>query len=57
MEVVAFALFCSLSSSATRGILQFQSPHPRKFATQGKKMLMPWVQPGGEARMSAAGID
>ena len=57
MEVVAFAPFCSLSSSALQGILQFQSPHPREFATQGKKMLMPWVQPGGEAGVGAAGID
>ena len=47
----------SLSSFVHRGILQFQSPHPQEFATQGKKMLMPWGQPLGEAGVGAAIID
>ena len=31
-----------------RGIWQLNSPHPWKFAIQGKKMLMRVGQPGGE---------
>ena len=38
---------CPLFSSAPRGIWQLKSPHPREFAIQGKKMLMPEVNPGG----------
>ena len=30
----------------TTGIWQLKSPHPREFAIQGKKMLMPGDQPG-----------
>ena len=36
---------CSLFSSPPRGIWQLKSPHPREFALQGKKMLMPGDQP------------
>ena len=38
---------CPLFSSPPRGICQLKSPHPRKFAIQGKKMLIPGGQPGG----------
>ena len=38
---------CPLFSSPPRGICQLKSPHPREFAIQGKKMLMPGGQPGG----------
>ena len=41
---------CPLFSSPPRGIWQLKSPHPREFAIQGKKMLMP----GGRG---VAGID
>ena len=46
---------CSLYSSPPRGILQLKSPHPREFAIQGKKVLMPGGQPG--RRLGAGGID
>ena len=50
---------CPLFSSPPRGI--WQSPHRREFAIQGKKMLMPGGQPGGEGRggggLGVAGID
>ena len=36
-----------LFSSPPRGICQLKSPHPRKFAIQGKKTLIPGGQPGG----------
>ena len=36
---------CPLFSCLPRGIWQLKSPHPREFAIQGKKMLMP----GGSA--------
>ena len=36
-----------LFSSPPRRIWQLKSPHPREFAIQGKKMLMPGGQPGG----------
>ena len=36
---------------------QLKSVHPREFAIQGKKKLMPEGQPGGGARLGAAGID
>ena len=41
---------CPLFSSQPRGIRQLKSPHPREFAIQGKKILMPGGQPveGGE---------
>ena len=39
-----FALFFP---SPPRGIWQLKSPHPREFAVQGKKMLMPGISPGG----------
>ena len=38
---------CPLFSSPPRGICQLKSPHPREFAIQGKKMLIPGGQPGG----------
>ena len=38
---------CPLFSSPPRGICQLKSPHPRKFAIQGKKMLIPGGQPAG----------
>ena len=38
---------CPLFPSPPRGIWQLKSPHPREFAIQGKKMLMPQDQPGG----------
>ena len=38
---------CPLFSSPPRRIWQDKSPHPREFAIQGKKMLMPGGQPGG----------
>ena len=38
---------CPLFSSPPRGIWQLKSPHPREFAIQGKKMLMPGGQPEG----------
>ena len=44
-----------LFSSPPRGIWQLMSPHPREFAIQGKKMLMPGGQPG--EGLGAAGID
>jgi len=45
-------------SSPPRGIWQLKSPHPREFAIQGKKMLMPGGQPGGGGGgLGAAGID
>ena len=44
-----------LFSSPPRGIWQLKNPHPREFAIQGKKILMPGGQPGGE--LGAAGID
>ena len=46
---------CSLFSSPPRGIWQLKSPHPREFAIQGKKNLMPGGQPGGS--LGADGID
>ena len=51
---------CPLFSSPPRGIWQLKSPHPREFAIQDKKMLMPGAQPGkgrGGGGLSAAGID
>ena len=33
--------------SPPRGFWQLKSPHPREFANQGKKMLMPGGQRGG----------
>ena len=39
-----------------RGIWQLKSPHPREFAIQGQKMLMPGGQPGGGG-LGAAWID
>ena len=44
-------------SSPPRGIWQLKSLHPREFAIQGKKMLMPGAQPGGGGRLGAGGID
>ena len=38
---------CPFFSSPPRGICQLKSPHPREFAIQGKKMLIPGGQPGG----------
>ena len=35
----------------------FFRPHPREFAIQGKKMLMPGGQPGGGRGLGAGGID
>ena len=35
-----------LFSSPPQGIWQLKSPHPREFAIQDKKMLMPGGQPG-----------
>ena len=40
---------CTLFSSPPRGICQLKSRHPREFAIQGKKMLIPggggaWAQ-------------
>jgi len=49
----AFALFFL---SPPGGIWQLKSSHPREFAIQGKKMLMPGGQPGGGG-LGAAGID
>ena len=46
---------CPLFSSPPRGICQLKSPHPREFAIQGKKMLIPGGQPGGG--LGAGGID
>ena len=46
---------CPLFSSPPRGIWQLKSPHPREFAIQGKKMLMPGGQLGGG--VGAGGID
>ena len=40
---------CPLFCSPPRGICQLKSPHPRKFAIQGKKMLIPGGQPGRRA--------
>ena len=37
---------CPLFSSPPRGVWQLKSPHPREFAIQVKKMLMPGGQPG-----------
>ena len=49
---------CPLFSSPPRGIRQLKSPHPREFAIQGKKMLMPGGQPGGGGGwLGAGGID
>ena len=42
--------------SPPRGIWQLKSPHPREFAIQGKKMLMPGGQPAGGVG-GAGGID
>ena len=39
---------CPLFWSPPRGIWQLKSPDPREFVIQGKKMLMPGDQPGGE---------
>ena len=38
---------CPLFSFPPREIWQLKSPHPREFAIQGKKMLMPGDQPRG----------
>ena len=38
---------CPLFSSTPRGIWQLKSPHPREFAIQDKKMLMPRRGGGG----------
>ena len=38
---------CPLFSSPPRGIWQLKSSHPREFAIQDKKRLMPRGQPGG----------
>ena len=49
---------CPLFSSPPRGIWQLKSPHPREFAIQGKKMLMPGGPPGGGGwGLGAGGID
>ena len=49
---------CPVFSSPPRGIWQLKCPHPREFAIQGKKMLMPGAQTGeGEVGLGAAGID
>ena len=48
----------ALFPSPPRGIWQLKSTHPREFAIQGKKMLMPGDQPGGwGGGLGAAGID
>ena len=46
---------CPLFTSPPRGICQLKSSHPRKFAIQGKKMLIPGGQPRGA--LGAGGID
>ena len=43
---------CPLSFRPTPGIGQLKSPHPREFAIQGKKVLMP-----GAGGQGAGGID
>ena len=48
---------CPFFSSPLRGIRQLKSPHPREFAIQGKKMLMPGVSPPGGGGLGAGGID
>ena len=48
---------CPLFSSPPWRIWQLKSPHPREFAIQDKKMLMPGGQPGGGGGLGAAGID
>ena len=49
---------CPLFSSPPRGIWQLKSSHPREFAIQDKKRLMPRGQPGGGGgTLGAAGID
>ena len=61
IEDTAYALFFL---SPPCGIWQLQSPQPREFTTQGKKMLMLRSEPGGGGRgswgrvgLGAAGID
>ena len=44
IEDTAYALFFL---SPPCGIWQLQSPQPREFTTQGKKMLMLRSEPGG----------
>ena len=47
---------CSVDGG--RGRALFFRPHPREFAIQGKKMLMPGGQPGGGGGvLGAGGID
>ena len=46
---------CPLFSSPPRGIWQLKSPHPREFAIQGKKMLMPGDLPGDQPGGGEAG--
>ena len=50
---------CPIFSSPPRGIWQLKSPHPREFAIQGQKMLIPGDQPGGGGggALGADGID
>ena len=38
-----------MCSSQPRGVWQLKRPHPSEFAIQGKKMLMPGNQPGGQS--------
>ena len=53
----AFALFFRpRPPPPPTGVWQLKSPHPREFAIQGKKMLIPRDQPGGVG-LGAGGID
>ena len=50
---------CPLFSSPPRGIWQLKSPHPRKFAIQGKKNANArgLARGGGGGGLGAGGID
>ena len=50
---------CPLFSSPPRGIWQLKSPHPRKFAIQGKKNANARgsARGGGGGGLGAGGID
>ena len=48
---------CPLFLAPPQGIWQLKSPHPRKFAIQGKENAMPGGQPGGGGWLGAGGID
>ena len=50
---------CPLFSSPPRGICQLKSPHPRKFAIQGKKNANARgsARGGGGGGLGAGGID